>query len=79
MDILASKDPDEMRPMEAFHQCLHCLLRKGQYSETQVHVNLESLTRNSFIWTINYPKCIVSNQMDKCIKEEAIIVKCSEL
>ena len=41
-DTLASSvDPDEMPHKVTFHQGLHCLQRKKQYSGTEIHLNLK--------------------------------------
>ena len=34
-----SEDPDEMQHNAAFHQGLHCLLRRKQFSVTRIHHN----------------------------------------
>ena len=39
-----SVEPDEVQHYTGFHQCLHCLLRLKQSSETDVHHNLETST-----------------------------------
>ena len=38
-----SEDPDEMQPITAFHQSLHCLLRLKQPSGTEIYITTQKL------------------------------------
>ena len=52
MGTLANgEDPDEMQHLAAFHQSLHCLLRRKQFSVTRIHHNLENSTCDSLRYT----------------------------
>ena len=65
------EDPDEMLHKAAFHHGLHCLPRRQKWSsEQEIHFHLEIITCDPLIFTIVYPKSVVSNQ-----KEEAICAK----
>ena len=59
MSTLAnSEDPDEMQHNAAFHQCLHCLsgLKRSTLKRIELHLNLESLTCNPLICSMNHPR-----------------------
>ena len=62
-----SEDPDEMPLNTAFHKGLHCLLRQKLSSENEIQFNLEIITCNPLIYTMDHPKFIVSNQKEEPI------------
>ena len=49
------EDPDNA----AFHQGLHCLLRLKQFSETEMHNNLETTTFDPLKYKMGYPRLVV--------------------
>ena len=65
-----NEDPYEMLQFSAFHQGLLCLIRLKQYSGTEVHLNLEILTRDALICSMNHTRLIVLNQMDEFISKQ---------
>ena len=69
MSTLAnSKDPDEMQHYGAFHQGLHCCLRRQKRcSEKEKLYLLEIITCDPSINTMGHPKLIVPNQKEDCI------------
>ena len=58
------EDSDEY---EAFHKCLHVLLRCKQFSEKEMQIKLEIVTCYPTVFTINHPKFIVSSQKGESI------------
>ena len=60
-----SEEPDEMQHNAAFHQGLHCLLRRKQFSVTRIHHNLENSTYDPLKYTMDSPILIVSICMGK--------------
>ena len=60
-----SEDPDEMPHNAAFHQGLHCLLRKKRYSEKQMQFYLEIIACGPSNYTMDH----VSNQKEESISE----------
>ena len=62
MRILAnSEDPDEMLYHAAFYLGLYNLLRQKCSSEKKYNCCLEIITCDPSIYTMDYPKVIVSN------------------
>ena len=56
MDTLANSEyPDEMQHYAAFHQCLHLLPRRKEFSVTRIHHNLENSTFDSLKYTMGSP------------------------
>ena len=60
--------PDEMPHNVAFYQGLHCSLRQKLSSEKEMQFHLEIIACDALIYTIEYPKFIVSNQKEESIK-----------
>ena len=60
MYFVNSEDPDEMAHKVAFHQRLHCFLRRKQFSGTEMHHFIERLTGTTFEYKIDQSKHIVS-------------------
>ena len=54
----------------AFHQGLHCLLRQKWSSEKY---NLDYITIDPSLYTLDHPKFIVSNQMEEFISIQRVI------
>ena len=54
-----SEDPDEMPHYATFHQGLHYLLRLKQSSEEEIQFQLEILTCDPSIYTMNHQKFFV--------------------
>ena len=65
LNLANSDDPDEMPHNAAFHQGLHCSLRQKRSSEKKC--NLEVITCDHSIYTMEHSKLIVSNQKEESI------------
>ena len=55
-----SEDPDEMPQNAAFYQGLHCLLRQKRSSEKEKYNQLEVITCDPSIYTMDNPKLMIS-------------------
>ena len=62
-----SEDPDEMPHYDAFHQGLHCLLRKKVPFEKETQFYLEIISSDPSIYKIDHLKITVSNQKEDSI------------
>ena len=63
MRTLANREgPDEIPHNVTFHQDLHCLLRRKQSPEKEIHFYLEALTCVPLNYTMGRSKIIASNQ-----------------
>ena len=51
----------------AFHQGLHCLLRQNQISEKEIQFYFELMTFDPWIYAMDHPKFIISNQKEESI------------
>ena len=67
-----SEDPDEMQQIAAFNLGLHCLVSWKWSFETEVHLNLKSLTCDPLICTMNHPSLIVSSYMEEFISLQKV-------
>ena len=67
----------EMLHNAAFHQYLHCLPWYEHSSGTKVQVDLENLTCDPLICTMNNPCFIVSNQMEEYNSKQTVKQKIS--
>ena len=71
MGTLAKNEgPDEMPHNATFHQGLHYLLRLKRSSEKEFQ--LESITCNSSIYTMNHPMFIVSYRVEEPIRIQRV-------
>ena len=72
MSIFAnSEDPDEMQHNAAFYQGLHCKGKKTSSEKRKQHF-LKIITRHPWICTMEYPKFIVSHQMEESIRIQRV-------
>ena len=60
-----SEDLDEMLDNAAYHQGLHCLLRRNPSSEKEIQFYLQNINCDPSIYTIDHPKFIVSTRGKK--------------
>ena len=62
-----SENPDEISNKGAFHQGLHYLLRQKESSAKKYNVYWEIITFDPSVYTMDYPKFIVSNHEEESI------------
>ena len=63
------ENSNEMPRNAAFHQDLHCLLRHKLSSEKEILFCLEIITCDPWMYTMDLPKFIVSNQNEESMSE----------
>ena len=67
-----SEDHDEMLHNAAFHQGLHCLLRKKKSSHKKYNIFLIIITGHPYIFTMDYTRVIVSNHEQEPISVQRV-------
>ena len=61
-----------MQHNAAFHQGLHCFKGKKNLQTKQNNIFLKIITGHPKISTLDYPKCIVSNQKEESISMQRV-------
>ena len=60
-----SDDPNKMAHTTALHQGMHCLLRQNCSLEKEIQFYLGFIACDPYIYTMDLPKFIVSNQKEE--------------